>query len=236
MQVSTRAQLQVADHPGLLGPHFAVGQLQARLAQGIAGLAQQQVVAVAAATTGLQFNHARPGRLRVGHRYLAVSLDLLVALSRYVLLYQQRAKALGLGAEFADLGLRRADRGLGRLEIGVEFGVALAGLLDSQPGVFDLQLEGLGVEPKKQIAGLHMLIVTDGHFDHLPGHTRGDFHHRTHHLRLGRERQGQVGDQEINEQHGESHDSDFDPSDKSLIGSHGNLGGKSRSSVYFGLF
>ncbi|MCY1250307.1 hypothetical protein D9M72_639350 [compost metagenome] len=62
---------------------------------------------------------------------------------------EQGAKALGLGSKLGDLGLRRTDCRLGRLEIGVQFRVALAGLLNGQPGVLDFQLKGFRVEPKQ---------------------------------------------------------------------------------------
>ncbi|MCY1308162.1 hypothetical protein D9M70_581500 [compost metagenome] len=81
VQEGAAGELQVAQGAGPFGAHFAVAQLQARLLQGVACLAQAQVVGAIDAALGGQLADpcARCGQLGLGG--LALGFGLLIELA-----------------------------------------------------------------------------------------------------------------------------------------------------------
>ena len=100
--------------------------------------------------------------------------------------------------------LRRANRG----------GVRAYGLADArQFGLCLLKgdLEGLRVDAKQYIAGLHPLIVDNIHLDHPAGNFRRHAHHEGLDGRLRRVRREPVGDDRIEEQNHDQAENDQRP-------------------------
>ncbi len=195
-------------------------QLQTSLGQGIARLAQAQVVLAGRAASRGQLADPRLGRGDPGTGGLGLGADLLVHLLRHMVALHQLGGAARLAVQLAGAAARGQEVGLGRGDGGIQFAVGALGFLQCQFGLAHGQSERLGIEAEQYFAGLHVAVVGHQHLGDLTADTRRDAHHRPGQLGLRGERHPQVGDQEVDEQQHEYRDSDLNPTGKSLIGSH----------------
>ncbi|BCD85428.1 hypothetical protein PSm6_18350 [Pseudomonas solani] len=220
--------MQVAQGTGALGAHFAVLQLQARLVEGIAGLAQAQVVVARRTALGGQLVDARGGGGHLGAGGGALRLGLLEQLAGNVLAGHQLAEALGLARELLRRGLGGELVGAGGGEAGVELGVVLGGLLQRQLGGVDGEAEGFGVEAEQQLPSLDVGVVGHGDVQHLAADPGRQAQHRARQLGLGGDGHPQVGREEVGEEQHEGHDGAPHPAGEPLVGGHGYLGNAGR--------